>query len=144
MRQVDSLGRFKSKDPKFASFKSYYRVYKDAAVLRNFAFELSFDEFVSLVKQDCHYCGSEPRRWNKYTSRNGRMIRANGRAIATEDTASKAWIMVSGLDRKNNEEGYTTSNVVSCCTICNHAKHNLPYESFIDYLKRLCDYRKNL
>lgn len=37
-----------------------------------------------------------------------------------------------GLDRKNNKEGYTISNTVSCCKQCNFMKHTMTEKMFID------------
>lgn len=37
----------------------------------------------------------------------------------------------NGIDRVNNEEGYTYSNVVSCCKWCNYSKRDLKVEDFI-------------
>ena len=36
-----------------------------------------------------------------------------------------------GVDRKDNDEGYTVKNSVSCCKNCNFLKGTLDYESFI-------------
>lgn len=65
------------------------------------AWTLSWIEFASLIKMDCHYCGKEPSRQFK---RNG------------------AVLIYSGLDRKNNRKGYIQGNVVACCSRCNTSK----------------------
>ena len=48
--------------------------------------------------------------------------------------------MYSGLDRINNEVGYTRQNVVPCCIICNRAKNSMPFKDFIDWINRLTQY----
>jgi hypothetical protein len=37
-----------------------------------------------------------------------------------------------GIDRKDNNVGYTTDNTVSCCSTCNFMKGKLTYQSFVD------------
>lgn len=40
-----------------------------------------------------------------------------------------------GLDRYNNDNGYTISNCVPCCSKCNMAKYTQTYEEFIALVK---------
>ena len=40
-------------------------------------------------------------------------------------------IEVTGLDRKDNDKGYTPDNVVPCCWGCNTKKHTKPYEQYL-------------
>jgi hypothetical protein len=37
-----------------------------------------------------------------------------------------------GIDRVDNTLGYTSNNVVSCCTECNFMKHTMNYQTFIN------------
>lgn len=37
-----------------------------------------------------------------------------------------------GLDRRDNKEGYTMGNTVSCCKQCNFMKHTMTEKMFID------------
>ncbi len=41
-----------------------------------------------------------------------------------------------GIDRKNNDVGYTSENVVSCCKKCNYFKWNLGVQEFVDKCKQ--------
>lgn len=43
----------------------------------------------------------------------------------------------SGIDRKDNSLGYTTDNVVACCSICNFAKRDKTMEEWIGWMKRV-------
>jgi len=65
-------------------------------------FDISFEDFVLIVKQPCAYC----------------------KAISPERRCH-------GLDRVDNREGYTYGNVVPCCCICNLAKNGLPLSEFL-------------
>ena len=42
-----------------------------------------------------------------------------------------------GVDRMNNEIGYLSYNVVSCCKTCNFMKGLLDYQSFINHIKSI-------
>lgn len=37
-----------------------------------------------------------------------------------------------GLDRFNNDIGYTIDNIVSCCCVCNRMKRSATHERFIE------------
>jgi hypothetical protein len=95
-----------------------YGIYKRGAEKRNLFFELSFDQFISLTQQNCHYCDIEP-----FT------ISYSGR--------SNGDYTYNGVDRKDNSKGYTLKNCVPCCSPCNYAKGDTPYEKFIGWGKRL-------
>lgn len=41
-----------------------------------------------------------------------------------------------GIDRINNDKGYVSNNVVSCCWDCNRSKSNKTEEEYKDYVKR--------
>lgn len=61
----------------------------------------------------------------------------------TKDSFSKYWqqpcfycgttIDTIGLDRKDNEIGYTEDNVVACCKICNRAKDTMSSDDYIKH-----------
>ena len=40
-------------------------------------------------------------------------------------------IKTIGIDRVNNENGYTAENIVSCCSLCNYAKRGLSKSEFV-------------
>lgn len=42
-----------------------------------------------------------------------------------------------GLDRVNNNKGYTRKNTVSCCYICNFAKYYRTPREFIEHCKKV-------
>lgn len=62
---------------------------------RQLDWELTLEQYKKLVSQLCFYCDG---------------------ALPTTGV---------GLDRKNNVEGYTISNVVPCCAVCNTVKSNI-------------------
>lgn len=102
-----------------------YFSYKSSAVKRNYPFELTYDEFVSLVQQDCYYCGTPPKQ------------RHNARVH------SNYWpVHYNGVDRVDNTKGYVTGNTVPCCGTCNRAKGKMSVEEFLDWAARLASYQQ--
>ncbi len=107
---------------KEAGLKSLYHIYKKGAQKRNYSFELSIDEFKLLTSQNCSYCGRAPHRFRKSWSEH---------SVYT----------YNGVDRRDNTLGYVLENCVPCCSICNRAKSDLPYEEFIEWIQavRSCE-----
>ena len=75
-----------------ATITGQYSALKSRAKRCNLPLEISFEEFVELHKQFCHYC-KKPLDPTGF-----------------------------GLDRLDNNAGYVLSNVVSCCKRCNYIK----------------------
>jgi hypothetical protein len=107
---------------------AYSRIKKDARSAER-VFEIQLEEFRYLCQQNCYYCGSIPNNLITYRGLNSFTFR---------------YFMYSGLDRINNDIGYTRQNVVPCCIICNRAKNSMPFKDFIDWLNRLTDYRQRM
>lgn len=112
MKEIHNL------EPGLASKRKIYKIYKEQAKNRKLIFDLSFELFLKISQQNCHYCGLKPSNRQSATGNNGDFI-------------------YSGLDRKDNSKGYTLDNVVPCCKICNRAKNNLSYDSFIEWTNRI-------
>jgi hypothetical protein len=102
--------------------ESMFRVYlgriKRNAKIRNLSFLLSDEEVRSLSKQNCHYCGLEPKQKAHQKYSNGDYI-------------------YNGIDRINNSKGYEIENVVPCCVTCNYAKKGMSYDEFILWIDRV-------
>ena len=48
-----------------------------------------------------------------------------------------------GLDREDNDIGYTVDNVVPCCSICNYMKRSLPTKDFLDHIDKISNYSRS-
>ena len=48
-----------------------------------------------------------------------------------------ALLKYNGIDRVNPALGYVEDNVVTCCKICNIAKHDLRLEEFLAWIEKL-------
>jgi hypothetical protein len=89
-------GRKKKNELKFAWYsgmsKGRFQMAKSKAVRKGKTWLLTEEEYFSLLRLPCDYCGFE--------------IRNSG----------------IGLDRKDSSNGYTLENCCSCCLECNQAK----------------------
>jgi hypothetical protein len=102
------------------AFLRFYGRYEASAKKRGYNFTLTKDEFKTITKSNCHYCGIGP-------------IHEYAKGWLGYNTVYKA----NGIDRKNNEYGYTLENSLPCCSICNHAKHTMQYDDFKTWIDRL-------
>ncbi len=97
-----------------------YATYKRSARLRNLEWNLTKEDFYRLIISPCHYTGLPPNK-----------------ALATE-SGIFYW---NGIDRKDNQRGYTIDNCVPCCSFANFAKRDKSYEDFILWLDQLAKFR---
>lgn len=92
-----------------AAFNKVIYNYKKGAKERGLDFKLEKEEIRRLCRLPCHYCGSLPSSTSRTKERNGDFI-------------------YNGIDRINNNLGYLTNNVISCCRDCNRIKGTLKVE----------------
>jgi hypothetical protein len=43
---------------------------------------------------------------------------------------------IGGIDRRDNNEGYTLANSAPCCSTCNYAKRDMPASAFLAWIER--------
>lgn len=90
----------------------YWGEYRRTARNRGWEFDLTREDFISLVTSDCTYCGVEPK------------IRDKQNRVGIP-------VPVNGVDRVDSNKGYIVNNTVSCCEVCNRMKLNYTKEDFI-------------
>ena len=95
-----------------ASFNLLYATYRWQANKRSLPFELSKESFKLLTSGECVYCGKDP-------------------AQIYSGASCKTAYTYNGIDRKNNQLGYTLENSVSCCGVCNDMKRTRTVEEFV-------------
>lgn len=93
--------------------------YKLNSDKRNLDFQLSHEECEKLFYQNCYYCNSEPL------------------SVRTTKSKFPHKIIYNGIDRVDNNKGYTMSNVVSCCKICNVSKRSMDIDSFYTWVNKI-------
>jgi hypothetical protein len=80
-------------------------------------FELSIEEFLILVKQNCYICGMEPSQ--AYWKSRGDIL------------------IYNGIDRIDNTKGYVSGNCKACCKKCNSVKSDMGLSDLKDHLVRM-------
>lgn len=107
--------------------------YKNSAKRKNHIFELTREEFSSIINQNCFYCNKPPSN----------IIGPTG------GKCSKEWkqlgkIFYSGIDRMDNTIGYIKSNCLSCCSICNYIKSDYSLDFLKEHLEKMLKAIRNI
>jgi hypothetical protein len=92
---------------KKANMERYLISYIQCAKIRNIGFEITKQQFETIVLMPCYYCGS----YNKEE--------------------------VVGIDRLNSSKNYTIDNCVPCCKTCNFMKGTLSKNIFIQQAHKI-------
>ena len=108
-------------------YKHIYSRYKYSAKKRNYSFNLTYNEFKLIIKENCHYCNAAPKE------------SGSSKSINKTDLP----VLHNGIDRVNNIKGYSSFNVVPCCSICNIMKQTLEYEEFLNHISNIHNFHKN-
>lgn len=91
--------------------------YKLGARARNLDFSLTDQEFFDLLQGECHYCGLAPAK------------------------KERTGFLRNGIDRVNNEVGYTATNCVPSCEQCNFAKGRSSLAEFTQWIARIAQFQ---
>ena len=98
------------------------------------------DEDGSFKRVFLKYRTSAMRRgidWSLDTDQFERLTRLFSSCFYCGDSAN-----FMGIDRKDNHVGYTVTNAVSCCKLCNYFKCDLSVEAFLEKCRRGVDWVK--
>lgn len=118
--RIPEIQALKNKHPKSVyKLNTLIRTTKSNAKKRGLEYSLTDSEVFQIASKACHYCG-----FLDFTK--------DG---AASSTLYSQWF--SGIDRKDNEKGYTLENSLPCCKICNRAKNNMQYDDFLRYILRI-------
>lgn len=99
--------------PGIAARNNLFYKYRREALMRNIEFTLDQALFIELTQQNCYYCDQIP-------------------ATEFRVKTSLGVYIFNGLDRIDNQQGYHSNNVVTCCRACNYAKHTDSQEEYIN------------
>lgn len=114
-RKSCGCGIHKKKSAAVVALNNLYAGYRCSARTRGLAWALTRNQFRLLTQQACHYCGVAPYQAQGYM----------------QD------FVYNGLDRMDNDGGYTLENTVACCGQCNRAKMDYSLEEFCYWAYRL-------
>ena len=106
-----------------AGLRQVFGWYKLRAARKGLVFSLTIDTFSSLISMPCYYCGAAPSNVARHDSK-------------------YAQLKYSGIDRYLNDKGYTYSNSLPCCGICNTMKSNLSFEAFAGHISQITQHLK--
>ena len=95
--------------------------YKFSAKRRGLEFSLPLEEFKKLTSSNCYYCGAEPSQ--------------------SKNVRYRDPYFYNGIDRRDNRLGYTHSNSVPCCRLCNQAKMTMSEDDFLSWVSRIYHHR---
>ena len=89
------------------TLKGRYSSYRKGAHQRDLIFELTLNNFAQLTSQYCAYCGQLPEQ--NYV----------------------------GVDRIENDRGYSLENCVPCCGFCNYVKSSLSVKELQKHISKV-------
>lgn len=105
----------------------YFAEYEGNSKKRGIEFNMTFDEFNSLIVSDCFYCGKEPQ----YNERWARI-----------EHKKQPRLSINGIDRIDSSKGYLKENTVPCCSKCNLMKNIMSSEEFLSHVYRISNFNK--
>jgi len=94
-------------------------------------FNIPFDDFVKMILSPCHYCGEVGS--NSYSDPESQANRMKLGVVKN--------FRYNGLDRLDNSLDYTIENSVTCCKVCNQAKHMLGVDEFLAWIDRIYEFQ---
>lgn len=102
-------------EPGVSNARRVIEYYKKNARKRNIAFNLTEQQCLKVMKQNCYYCGREPFNVSNRKNSWGEFI-------------------YNGIDRLDNNKPYSMNNVVPCCKDCNYMKKNHTEKEFLEVI----------
>jgi hypothetical protein len=87
-----------------------YASYRSRAEKKELDFAITHDDYKRIILEDCYLCGKQ----------------------STETNAN-------GVDRVDNNVGYTVENCKACCKECNHMKNHFKLEDLLEKFERITD-----
>lgn len=104
---------------KQSTINAIIAAYKRSASKRGYEYNLTDEQFNSLIFKDCYYCGCSPNQLKSNCNR------------------ENSKLVTNGVDRLDNTVGYTLENCVACCKVCNRAKDIMGVDDFLDWVSRV-------
>lgn len=98
-----------------SAWHRYWRSTKRNAERAGRAFELSLEEMRKLAQQPCRYCNAQPQ-------------------------VDSLGLCRTGIDRIDNNQGYTVSNSVACCSTCNIMKSRLSVTEWLTHIRTVLEW----
>jgi 5-methylcytosine-specific restriction endonuclease McrA len=87
-------------------------------------YTLTKDQHQALLLQDCHYCGVAPNR-------------LRNPSIMKKTNTPNGHVLTNGIDRADNDLGYTPENSRTACWECNKAKGSMSEPQFVELCRTI-------
>uniref|UniRef100_A0A6H2A4R9 Putative HNH endonuclease n=1 Tax=viral metagenome TaxID=1070528 RepID=A0A6H2A4R9_9ZZZZ len=114
----ENLAKVNRLSPGLSNMRGLILKYKITAKNKGFKYTLTEEQFTKLTSSNCYYCGEIPKQIKKQNNTYGNYI-------------------YNGIDRVDNNLGYTPENTVSCCKLCNYKKSDMTLQDFQDWIRRV-------
>lgn len=92
--------------------------YKSKAKRLNQNWQLTNRQAINIMEQNCYYCDASP-------------------SMVKRSKGGRKPFVSNGIDRVDNDRGYSEDNVVPCCRTCNVAKNAMPKDVFLEWVLRV-------
>jgi hypothetical protein len=115
--RLRTYGIHKRLPPGVSQLNSLFSRHSFHVAAKKIISQLTKNQFKRLITSACHYCGAAPSAEFRQTYTNGTF-------------------MYTGIDRLDSDKGYTKSNSVPCCKLCNFAKNRMTVDEFKTWLRR--------
>lgn len=95
--------------------------YQTSAKKRNISWDISKDTFFNMIELPCFYCGISKTSY-------------------LNNPKTSPWaqpFFYTGIDRVNSSLGYSLTNIVPCCKVCNRSKMDMSIEDFKGWIQRV-------
>lgn len=121
-KKCSLLNRPQALKPKNYSERFFDISVRYGAIKRGIPIDIPIEEFSSFHKKSCNYCGCLPPKVELSRGKH---------------TKGYSIVESHGIDRVDNALGYTLSNCVACCKICNTAKSAMTLQEFKEWIIRV-------
>lgn len=85
---------------------------------------ITAEEYYDIAKNNCYYCGAEPKPFKLYTGK----------------FSKSSELIVNGVDRVDNSGAYEANNCVAACKHCNTAKMEQTKDEFLSHIERIYEH----
>lgn len=99
--------------------------YKRNAANKGNSFDLSKEDMINYFESDCYYCNRAPYKIFKQKGGYGEYT-------------------YNGIDRLDNNLGYSKENCVSCCSECNYLKNKYHVNDFLKLIRMISENTKHI
>ena len=129
----------RSVDPTDSSWYQLIYSYKKGARLRKIEFCLTDSDVKNICLQNCFYCGVKPLQIkSRYLDTRGNIKK--GYNNRDQEYMKRSALMYNGIDRVNNDLGYTKTNCVACCSVCNEMKMDRTKDEWFAQMRRILQF----